>query len=366
MASEAATASEKRDLAARQIQRALRRREQAKTGRCISVVALSGEVIYEAELREERSSCCRVVVPCRLVVVAPHGKTEPELPQMDAQNYTIIYFGSDESNPSCAYWGIVPNETMMVMNPMMPSSPMVPVPNSMPTWSLPPMMPMGSILPMMPPMIPVDGGVWVPWMPGGAACGGAGFDAMNMLKATCAGGAERCVGEAFLKELRARRGACEPEPEVEGSLTGMTATPPGTRTVDKTEKTSELMKSLAKKLWSDLDGEEAQDRMRAWSETPAEVIDLMLADGAPQAGEDEAPEKVEIQVDRDGHIKGLEILNLLKRGKVAPSETGESLASIESTEICERSTVASTVTSPRNRKRRSPGQRRFCCRRAAK
>lgn len=26
-------------------------------------------------------------------------------------------------------------------------------------------------------------------------------------------------------------------------------------------------------------------------ETPAEVIDLMLADGAPQAGEDEAPEK---------------------------------------------------------------------------
>lgn len=171
---------------------------------------------------------------------------------------------------------------------------------------------------------------------------------MNMLKATCAGGAERCVGEAFLKDSE------EPEPEVEGSLTGMTATPPGTRTVDKTEKTSELMKSLAKKLWSDLDGEEAQ-------ETPAEVIDLMLADGAPQAGEDEAPEKVEIQVDRDGHIKGLEILNLLKRGKVAPSETGESLASIESTEICERSTVASTVTSPRNRKRRSPGQRRFCC-----
>lgn len=55
MASEAATASEKRDLAARQIQRALRRREQAKTGRCISVVALSGEVIYEAELREDLS-----------------------------------------------------------------------------------------------------------------------------------------------------------------------------------------------------------------------------------------------------------------------------------------------------------------------
>ncbi|CAK9020393.1 Uncharacterized protein SCF082_LOCUS14902 [Durusdinium trenchii] len=51
----AATASEKRDLAARQIQRALRRREQAKTGRCISVVALSGEVIYEAELREDLS-----------------------------------------------------------------------------------------------------------------------------------------------------------------------------------------------------------------------------------------------------------------------------------------------------------------------